>query len=77
MESVSWIGRGITFPLRDSSIEPEELSHSDTDRSEGERCTKPGQKGAFWGVSVGERVGGRIRMGSKSTARAMRESSGR
>ena len=48
MEGVFWIGRGITFPLRDSSIEPEELSHSDTDRSESEGCTKPGQKGAFW-----------------------------
>ena len=69
MEGVFWIGRGITFPLRDSSIEPEELSHSNTDRSESEGCTKPGQKGAFWGVSVGERLGGRNQMGSKSTVR--------
>ena len=75
MEGVFWISRGITFPLRDGSVEPEELSHSDTDGSESEGCTKPGQKGAFWGVSVGDRLGGGNQMGSKSTVRATRESS--
>ncbi len=48
MVCVVWIGRCIAFSLRDGSIEPEELRYSDTDGSEGEGGTKPGQEGAFW-----------------------------
>lgn len=50
MVCVVWIGRSIAFPLRDGSIEPEELGYSDADGSEGKGGAKPGQEGTFWGV---------------------------
>ena len=56
MVRVDWIVRGITFPLRDGSIESEELGYGDADGSEGQGRTQPGQEGTFWRDIVGEIV---------------------